>query len=291
MKSGFILVNKNDDKTSNNLDNYIKKNLQFKRVGHLGTLDPLAKGLMILMVDDATKYAKYFDNLDKTYIIEVMLGKTTRSLDLEGEVISEMDFDYTSKEDELDNILNSFKGKYQQTPPIYSSIKVNGKKYYELANKNIDFEPKKRDVEVFDIKRLSDISYHDNVSTFTLIVHVSKGYYVRSLAKEIGDKLNVPSLCSSILRVKSGEFSLGDAYTKEEILEGNYKFVNPLDYLDFNEYIIDKSLETLVLNGAKIKLPPNYKHEYYIIRNAQKEDIAIYKRDENIYKMDLLIKR
>ena len=291
MMDGFLLINKEDNISSNKIDNIIKRTLGISKVGHLGTLDPLAKGLLVVMIGTSTKYAKYFDDLTKSYILEVRLGATSKSLDYETELEKKVDCDYRGKEDLIDDIINNYPRVYNQTPPIYSAIKTSGKKYYEMANKNIAFEPKKRDVTIYDIKRISNITYEDNNSFFMLTCHVSKGFYVRSLAREIGEKLNIPSMASLIIREKVGDFNLKDAYTMSDIENNNLELLNPLDYLSFNSITLDDDMIFKVLNGAKLSPKFFSGDEYYIIKNKSGENIAIYKRSDSCYRMDLLIKR
>ena len=138
MNGGFLLIKKDREISSNSLDNRVKRALSFSKVGHLGTLDPLAEGLLILMVDRATKLAKYFDDLDKVYELEIRLGARTRSLDLEGEITDFKEVDFENQEELIDETLKSFIGKSSQIPPLASAIKVNGKKLYELERQNLE---------------------------------------------------------------------------------------------------------------------------------------------------------
>ena len=292
MKGGFILVNKNDDKSSNNLDNLIKRELNFSKVGHLGTLDPLAKGLMILMVDDATKCAKYFDDMTKVYEIRVRLGATSDSLDYETPLKDNTNIDLRNKELEIDDLLQSFVGTYDQEPPLYSAIKENGKKYYEIVRNNPDYKPKMREVSLYSIERTSPIEYIENNSFFTVRCHVSKGYYVRSLARDIGRSINIPSMCASITRLKVGPFNLCDAYTKDEIIDSKYELINPLSYINIPSITVDKYTERKVLNGIGLDMSLFKGEPLYKIYSG-KELLAIYKRstEKSQYVMDLLIKR
>ena len=292
MKGGFILVNKNDDKSSNNLDNLIKRELGFAKVGHLGTLDPLAKGLMILMVDDATKCAKYFDDLSKVYEVKIRLGATSDSLDYETPLKDIMDIDLRGREIEIDDYLESFKGVSMQEPPLYSAIKENGKKYYEIVKNNPDYTPKDREVTMYSIERITPIEYIDSNSFFTIRCHVSKGYYVRSLARDIGKTLGISSMAASINRIKVGPFSLNNAYTKEEILNNKYEMINPLSYINIPSITVDKYTEKKVLNGIGLDMSLFKGEPLYKIYSG-KELIAIYKRsiEKSQYVMDLLIKR
>ena len=292
MKGGFILVNKNDDKSSNNLDNRVKRELGFNKVGHLGTLDPLAKGLMILMVDDATKCAKYFDDMDKVYEVKVRLGSTSLSLDYETELTDFMDIDLSGRETEVDDLLSSFLGDTLQVPPLYSAIKENGQKYYEIVRHNPDYEPKPREVSLYSIERISPIEYIDGNSYFTIRCHTSKGYYVRSLARDIGAAINIPSMCASINRIKVGPFSLKNASTVDEIIDGKYELINPLSYINIPSINVDKYTERKVLNGTGLDMSLFKGEPLYKIYSGN-ELIAIYKRsiEKSLYVMDLLIKR
>ena len=288
MNGGFLLIKKDREISSNNLDNRVKRALSFSKVGHLGTLDPLAEGLLIVMVDRATKLAKYFDDLDKVYELEIRLGARTRSLDLEGEITEFKEVDFENREELIDETLKSFIGKSSQIPPLASAIKVNGKKLYELERQNIDYTPKGRDVELIDVKRISDIKTIDSNTYFTCLCHTSKGYYVRSLARDFGDKLNVPSLASGINRVRVGKFSVEDAYTLNDIESGNYKLINPLDYLDFKRVNLDDTTD--LKNGVWIKnIYGN--HEYIIFCDKKGTPIAISKLDtvKNVYRIDTML--
>ena len=291
MMDGFILINKEDNYSSNKIDGIIKRTLGLNRVGHLGTLDPLAKGLLVVMVGSSTKYAKYFDDLSKEYILEVRLGATSKSLDYETELENIENIDYRGKESIIDELLNSYPHAYFQTPPIYSAIKLGGKKYYEMANKDILFEPKRREVKIYDIKRISPIEYIDNNSFFKLKCHVSKGFYVRSLAKEIGEKLGISSMASLIIRTKVGEFNLTDSNSLDDIENNNYRIVDPLDYLHFETITFDENIIKKIKNGVKLNSSLFSDEDYYLIKDKSDEAIAIYKKSEPYYVMDLLIKR
>ncbi|MCR5564598.1 MAG: tRNA pseudouridine(55) synthase TruB [Gammaproteobacteria bacterium] len=288
MNGGFLLIKKDREISSNSLDNRVKRALSFSKVGHLGTLDPLAEGLLILMVDRATKLAKYFDDLNKVYELEIRLGARTRSLDLEGEITDFKEVNFEGQDELIDETLKSFIGKSSQIPPLASAIKVNGKKLYELERQNIDYTPKGRDVELIDVKRISDIKTINNNTYFTCLCHTSKGYYVRSLARDFGDKLHVPSLASGINRVKVGKFSIDNAYTLSDIENGNYKLINPLDYLDFKRVNLDDTND--LKNGVWIKnVYGNY--EYIIFCDKKGTPIAISKLDasKNVYRIDTML--
>lgn len=292
MKGGILLINKEKNYSSTKVDTILKKKLSTKKIGHLGTLDPLAEGLLVVLVDDGTKYNKYLLEGTKTYELVVRLGATSVSLDYESLLTSVTDFDYRGQEDILDKYLNSKIGKYIQYPPIYSAIKVNGKKLYDYALNNKEVEIKGREVEIYDIKRTSPISYEDNQSYFSLEVTTSKGFYVRSLAKEIGDYLNVPSMAHNIKRLKVGDFHIDNSIKVDDIDITNVKYINPYDLLNFPVIKLDDSNIFKVKNGQKLSVSLFDSHEYYKIHNLNNEPIAIYKYNKDIdkYEIDLMVR-
>ena len=288
IKSGFILINKPIKLSSQRVDSIIKKKYNLNKVGHLGTLDPLAEGLLVVAINDATKYFKYFENLSKKYILRLRLGATSKTLDNEGEITEAVDTNLMEKESYIDEILANFPRKYLQTPPIYSAIKVGGTPLYKYALKNEDVEIKKRPVEIYSLKRLSNIEYIDGSSYLDIELFVSKGFYVRSFAKELGDVLSIPAMAEEIKRVEVGKFNIDDSVS----LDDEIKILDPTTYLDFKEIEIDDKLYKIIINGSK--LDPkilNTKDDYVILKHKSLK-IAIYKfeKDENIYRMDLLIK-
>ena len=289
MKGGFILLKKESGLSSNKIDNLIKKRLGFKKVGHLGTLDPLAEGLLIIMVDDATKYAKYFDDMDKVYEMNILFGATSKTLDSESEKENITDTCLLQCDEELTNILDSFKGSITQMPPLYSAIKVGGRPLYNYAIKSEEVEIKPRETYVYDIKALDTIKYERPFSYLLIKAHVKKGFYMRSLSRDIGAKLNVPSMAESIKRISEGQFDIKNSYSLDEILENRYSFINPIDYIQFKEYTINDNTLKRVLNGHPLSI--DYIDEYLKIIYDNKP-IAIYKYDNesNKYRMDLLIR-
>ena len=293
MNGGIILINKEKGLSSQKVDSIIKRSLPFKKVGHLGTLDPLAEGLLVILIDDGTKYAKYFEDSRKKYLLEVRLGATSISLDDEAPLIDIKDFNYTGKEECLDKILSSFVTKYLQTPPLYSAIKVNGDPLYKYAVRNKEVEIKPRPVEVYNIKRTTPITYKDSFSYFSLEVESSKGFYVRSLAKEIGDKIGISSMASYIRRLEVGPFKLDDALTLVDLTNNKYSFIDPYNYLNFKVKTIDDLLVKDVLNGVRLSNKILGNEQYYKVETKDHVPLAIYKLNEEnkYYEMDLLVKR
>lgn len=213
--SGLILVNKPKGITSFKLVSIIKKKLNVKKAGHCGTLDPLATGLMIVLVGKATKMQDKFMKQDKTYFAEIKLGLKTDSGDLDGKIVSQSDWSHVTKE-KIKEVCTSFIGKQNQIPPMYSALKVNGKKLYELARKGITVERKPREITVYDIEL---IKFQKDV--FSIRVKCSSGTYIRTFAQDIGVKLNTDTVLNNLVREEIGTFKLFDAINVDDIKEND----------------------------------------------------------------------
>lgn len=193
---GIIVINKPSGYTSHDIVSKIRKKLNIKKVGHTGTLDPLATGVLPILLGNGTKLSKYLINHDKEYIATIKLGVKTDTADIEGTVIEEKKVPlFTEKQ--IMNALESLKGKQKQIPPMYSAIKVNGKKLYEYARSGESVEVKPRDIEIYNIVL---IKYKDNRIQFK--VACSKGTYIRSVCEEIAQKLNTVGTMSALERTK-----------------------------------------------------------------------------------------
>ena len=273
---GIIIVDKPKDYTSRDVVNVISKTLHTKKVGHTGTLDPLATGVLVLCVGKATKLVDLITSNDKEYIAEVTLGIETDTLDSEGEVLKKEDVNVTKMD--IENTLNSFVGKYMQEVPIYSAVKVNGKKLYEYAREKKEVTLPKREVEIKEIE-LIDF----NINKFTFRVKVSKGTYIRSLIKDIAAKLNTVAIMSNLRRTKQGIFDIKDAYTLEDIENGNYKIISISDSLkDIYTVDMDDILYKKVCNGVRI---PNKYNKDKVLFKYNDIPIALYIDDNNTLKM------
>ena len=214
--SGLLLVNKPSGITSFKVVSIIRKTLKVKKVGHCGTLDPLAVGLMIVLVGkSATKQQDKFMKQDKVYYAKIKLGIKTDTGDLEGQIISQSDFSNITLE-QIKSVCNSFIGETEQEPPMYSALKVNGKKLYELARKGITVERKKRKITIYNI----DVLSFDG-SEIEIRVKCSSGTYIRVLAQDIGTKLNTDATLSYLRREQIGPFSLDNAVSLENITPEN----------------------------------------------------------------------
>lgn len=262
--NGIILINKEKNYTSRDIVNIVSKTLKTKKVGHFGTLDPLATGLLVVGVGKYTKFGNIIDNHTKEYEVKVLIGKSTDTYDITGNVIEEKEciFDH----EELKNIVYSFKRKYLQEVPIYSAVKINGKKLYEYARNNIEVSLPKKEIEIYDI---SNFKIEGNIFTFTCFV--SKGTYIRSLINDISKKSNIPMCMYELNRTKCCGFSLEDAYNIDQII--NNKFVLSSINLNYKRIEIDKNLENKVINGNKLE---NIYNEKRIIFTKNKKDIVLY---------------
>lgn len=244
--NGVILINKPKGITSRDVVNEVCKILKTKKVGHTGTLDPIASGVLVVCVGKATKLVDIITSANKEYVATVKLGLLTDTLDLDGEVLKKEKV--TIRKEELINVLNSFLGKYEQEVPIYSAVKVNGKKLYEYAREGKKVNLPKRMVE---IKKIELINLTDEEYKFRVLV--SKGTYIRSLIYDINRKLNVIGVMSDLVRTKQGIFNIDDAYTLEDIKTGNYKMYTITDVLkNDNCVVINDKLFNSIKNGCII---------------------------------------
>ena len=222
--SGLILVNKPVGITSFKLVHIIKKKLKVKKAGHCGTLDPLASGLMIVLVGKYTKLQDKFMKQDKVYYATVKLGLKTDSGDLDGKIISQSEYSHVTKS-LIEQTCKSFTGKIEQVPPMYSALKVNGQKLYELARKGITVERKAREITVYNID-LTDYQ-KDN---FSIRVKCSSGTYIRTLAEDIGTKLNTDTVLINLVREEIGKYKLTDAINIDDIKENDNSCLKQIDF-------------------------------------------------------------
>lgn len=231
MNSGFILINKPESWTSHDVIGYLRKIIGIKKIGHAGTLDPFATGLLIVGIGrEATKRLGEFKILPKKYIATLKLGATSNTYDRTGEIVKsikrppEMDMSLSDKakditKKEIKKILKNFVGKQSQMPPVFSAKKVAGKKLCELARTGKPVECKEHKIEIFKIKLLD---YNPKAGSLKLRVEVSSGTYIRTLAHDIGQKLGCGAYCEELGRTKIGRYSLKNARNPKDITGKNY---------------------------------------------------------------------
>lgn len=244
----IIVVNKEKGYTSRDVVNILCKKFKTKKIGHTGTLDPIATGVLVICIGKSLKIVDSIVSYDKEYIARVILGVDTDTLDIEGKILHEEKTNITKEE--LVNVLNSFLGTSIQEVPKYSAVKVNGKKLYEYARNNIEVQLPKKEITVYDIKLLTDIEIVNNRQEFTFKVKVSKGTYIRSLIRDIGKKLNTCATMSNLTRTKQGKFVIEDSYTLKDIENDNYKTLDIKDVLEIEQVIVKDSLLNKIKNGA-----------------------------------------
>lgn len=291
---GIILINKKKGCTSHDVVNKVK-HIFNEKVGHTGTLDPNATGLLPILIGKGTKLSYYLINHDKEYKVTLKLGERTDTADSEGKVIEKQDVNVEMLSEEIiSKTLNSFIGKQEQIPPMYSAIKVNGKKLYEYARKNIEVDLKPREIEIYDIK-LNEIEREEKLICFT--VHCSKGTYIRSLCEDIAKSLGTIGYMKGLNRTKVGIFDIKDSISIEELEDNKNdetyvkKHIISIEELFVKLYgkdniikLNDKKLE-LFLNGVKLTYELN--EGLYRIYDSKNNFIGIGSIQNNLLKREI----
>jgi len=240
----------------------VRKLVKMKKVGHTGTLDPDVSGVLPICLGRATKIVEYVTASNKTYEGEVKIGFSTTTEDASGEMVEEKRVDRDITKDEVLNVLHSLTGEIIQTPPMYSAVKVNGKRLYEYARQGMVIERPSRKITIHKLELLSDIVQTNNTVSFRFRVTCSKGTYVRTLAVQIGEKLGYPSHMSDLIRTSSGEFKLQQCMTLEEleimvknerIQEHLLSIEDALSHLP--KLIINDKVAEKVKNGSVLPVP------------------------------------
>ena len=276
--NGIIVVNKEIGYTSRDIVNIISRTLGTKKVGHTGTLDPMACGVLVVCVGDALKVCELLTNHDKEYIAGITLGIETDTLDTEGTILSTENVDI-SKEKIID-VVNSFVGEYNQEVPKYSAVKVNGKKLYEYARSNIPVVLPSRNVLIKDIKIIDEIIYEDGKIHFTVKCSVSKGTYIRSLVRDIGSRLGTVAVMNSLIRTRQGNFNLEQAYSLADIEEKSFNFIDiTYAFSDIPKIIVDDCVAFKIKNG--VILDKFFDSEMAFILDGENNLLAIYKNVDN----------
>lgn len=281
---GIILINKSKGITSHDAISRVKRIIKAKKIGHAGTLDPLATGLLVVMVNSATKLSDYLMAARKEYIAEVIIGASSTTLDIEGEIT---EVKKVNDALDIDGALKSFLGRSTQIPPMFSAIKQDGKKLYELARKGITVERKEREIEIEEIERISDIVNEDGFIKFTFRVIASKGTYIRTLCEDIGKVLGYPALMSNLFRTKIGSLDIRDSYSIEDIESGEYKYITMEAALkELHQIDVDDILFKLITNGVPLDLSMVNSNEEVIVFTYKEKLIGIYKRSKGKYKAE-----
>ena len=257
MPKGILNVNKEKGISSARVVSLVRRALDIKKVGHTGTLDLEASGVLPIVVGKATRVSDYMMTKDKVYETDLILGAKTTTLDAAGEITRK-----SSKvigKDEFLAVMNTFKGEIDQVPPMYSALKVNGKKLYDLAREGIEIERKKRKVNIYDIDLL-DFDF----PRAKIRVTCSKGTYIRTLVDDIGEKLGTFAYVDNLVRARVGEFDIKEAIKSEDILEISredlLKKLYPIDIAlkNFEKIVLDKNYLEKLINGQVVEVEKNY---------------------------------
>ena len=269
---GVLLVNKKEGMTSFDIVRKIKKALNTKNVGHCGTLDPLAEGLLVVTIGKALKISRFLEADEKEYVATIKLGERTPTLDREGEIIERKEIKPFTKEN-INSVFDSLIGNIKQRPPIYSAISVNGKRLYEYARENIKVEIKEREIE---IKELELLEYGKDFIKYRVVC--SKGTYVRVLCETIANKLNNIGYMSNLLRTRIGKLTLDKAYTLEEIENNNYKLIDIESSL--TNFVVLTLKEKELYKASNGNVLDFYIEGNVLIVDEGREVIALYEGDK-----------
>jgi len=250
---GILLIDKPKGMSSHDVVNLVRRAYHTKKVGHAGTLDPDATGLLVIGVNKGTKILQYLTADDKVYEATICFGAVTDTLDNTGEILFEESVEDVS---DFSYVLSSFVGEYEQTPPMFSAIKYKGKRLYEYARQGIDIEDRpSRTITIHELEQLGDISYSEEKAYVSYRVHGSKGLYVRTLSYDIGAKLGIPAYNYSLCRVRSGRFLLEESYSLEDLQQGQTVLLSLTDALcNYPKITATKEMEENIKYGRTLSV-------------------------------------
>lgn len=278
--NGVLLLNKPRGMTSHDCVMKVRRLLGTKKVGHTGTLDPDVEGVLPICVGTATKLVPFLTAEMKEYVGEVTVGYSTTTEDASGEIVKRRPVLGDFSRSDIEGILKSMIGTQVQIPPMYSAVKVKGKKLYEYARAGMEVERPKREVTIFQLDLLSDLQYTEGWLKFKFRVCGSKGIFIRTVAVTIGEKLGYPAHMSDLQRVTSGHFKLDDCVTFEQIESGAFKLLTISEALsDFPTVLVDNWVEKLVRNGVKLRqeqITPSMKASLFLIKSKDGAPLSIH---------------
>ena len=283
--NGIINIYKEQGYTSHDVVAKLRGILRMKKIGHTGTLDPDAVGVLPVCTGRATKLCGMITDWGKTYEAVMLLGTRTDTQDISGNILSQTEVNVTNIQ--IMDVIGSFTGEYDQIPPMYSALKHNGKKLYELARQGIEIERKPRRVNIKSIL-INDINLEDNDKTVTFTVECSKGTYIRTLCEDIGNRLGCGACMQSLKRTRVGSFSIDNSYTLSQIEQmvqagKTDEILTPIDemFSDSRKIIISQEYDKLLYNGNK--LPYNSIQGKNDVQHNEDEQVRVYdKNDEFI---------
>lgn len=289
--NGIIVINKRKDVTSFDEVHKIRKKFNLKKVGHTGTLDPIATGVLPIAIGKGTKIVKYLIEKDKEYIATILFGTDTDTLDITGKILNTDNKKISLNE--IEKILPKFIGSIEQIPPIYSAIKVNGKKLYEYARNNEQIDIPSRIIQIYNIEILEY-----NWPTVKIKVSCSKGTYIRALIRDIAKELGTLAVMSDLIRTKTDKFSLENSISIENLdsidIHSSYFYNFEQIFENYKKLVINSKYNHLLTNGNKLDTymfdkQVFYNNELYLIYDKS-ELVAIYRFIDNIFRMECMLK-
>ena len=295
MKAGILVVNKSKDMTSHDVVSILRRKLKIKRIGHTGTLDPMATGVLPICIGNATRISEYIMEQGKSYIASLKFGYSTTTYDSTGDVVDKSD-KVSFTDSEILEVIDKYIGNIKQTPPIYSAIKVDGKKLYEYAREGKSVEIKSRNVDIYDIKLLENSG--ENIKIY---VKCSKGTYIRSLIHDIGISLGTFAHMTDLIRTSVGKFDIEDSYDIDSIDNMSIDEISQaLISIEDSLYNLDKinikeDIKQRLINGQRINVKTlninfdDLSEDTDISVYAQNEFIGIGKINNNILKMEKVL--
>lgn len=276
--NGVLVVNKPSGYTSRDIVNIVSQKIGTKKIGHTGTLDPLATGVLVLPIGSALKIAEFLTADRKEYIAKVILGFETDMLDITGTEIKRNKPSCSKKQ--IEAVLHSFIGKSNEEVPMYSAVKVNGKKLYEYARNNIPVKPPTREIEVYRLELLDNPVYLDDIIEFTIKCEVSKGTYIRSLIRDIAYKLGTYGTMKELKRTKQGIFTLDEAYSLDDIASDNYKLLSIKESLPNIKVTKVDDIMLKKIKNAQV-LDNFFEEDISLIVDKHGKEIALYQKIAN----------
>ncbi len=278
---GFLNVYKPQGKTSHDVVAILRRITKVKQIGHTGTLDPFAEGVLPICIGKATRLIEYLED-DKAYVGTVKLGESTTTYDTEGEVVNSSDKKVTLKE--IESALDKFRGNIQQLPPIYSAIKVNGKKLYEYARKGEEVKIEPREVTIY---KLDIVNFEEEKQLLELYIECSKGTYIRSIAHDLGAVLGCYGHLVKLVRTKAGKFNVENSVKLDSIQtveDVKNKLIYPLEYLNYAKYELNETEKEKVSHGMQIYANLQdgttiltYKNELIAVANVENKKVKVSK--------------
>ena len=280
--NGIIVVDKPKGYTSRDIVNILTKKFNTRKVGHTGTLDPLATGVLVICLGKALKVCELITDYKKEYIADVIIGYETDMLDITGIKTKEKPIDITKQQ--VEEALKSFLGESKQEVPIYSAIKVKGKKLYEYARNGEKVELPVKDINVYELELLSDVVKVGKYYEFKIRCLVSKGTYIRALIRDIGYKLGSYGTMKDLRRTKQGRFNIDMANTLEEIENDKYNLYSISDSLNMKKIIVNDDIACKIRNG--VVLDEYISNDKILFIGIDGSELAIY---EKVSKEDRIV--